>query len=386
MNNIKKLGQQDIMRFLDSIFEGDLHAKRVLSIANAVLGVIVNASLSIFSIGQGLALARGLNTKHAVKQVDRLLSNQSINVSSFFSYWIPFIIGQRKSIIVAMDWTDFDRDNHAVIAINLVTTHGRATPLLWKTVGKSDLKNNRNRYEDELLSKLKDAIPNDLQVMVLADRGFGDQKLFEFLEKELGFDYVIRIRGNITITDEKLEDSRAAQDWVGTNGRAKKLKNAFVTQNLYQVGAVVCVHRKQMKEPWCLVSNKMDIKSNEAINLYGKRWSIEPNFRDTKDAHFGMGMEQARIKSKERRDRLLLIGAMATALLTLLGAAGESLGYDRMLKVNTVKRRVQSLYRQGVLLYQLIPTMPKEKLHPLMTKYAELLKEQKVFDQALGFI
>ena len=36
---------------------------------------------------------------------------------------------------------------------------------------------------------------------------------------------------------------------------------------------------------------------------------------------------------------MLLLSALAIALLTLLGAAGESLGYDRWLKANTVKYR-----------------------------------------------
>ena len=40
-----------------------------------------------------------------------------------------------------------------------------------------------------------------------------------------------------------------------------------------------------------------------------------------------------------RRDRLLLISAFATALLTLLGAVSESLGMDRLLKSNTSKTR-----------------------------------------------
>jgi hypothetical protein len=38
-------------------------------------------------------------------------------------------------------------------------------------------------------------------------------------------------------------------------------------------------------------------------------------------------------------------------------AAGEALGYDRMLKTNTTKRRVHSLFRQGCMLYELMPTM-----------------------------
>jgi hypothetical protein len=42
-----------------------------------------------------------------------------------------------------------------------------------------------------------------------------------------------------------------------------------------------------------------------------------------------MGLSATRIGEPTRRDRLLLINAFAMALLTLLGAAGESLGLDR---------------------------------------------------------
>ena len=52
--------------------------------------------------------------------------------------------------------------------------------------------------------------------------------------------------------------------------------------------------------------------------------------------------------------------------MTLLGAAGEALGYDRMLKTNTAKRRVHSLFRQGCMLYYLIPPCREARLRPLM--------------------
>ena len=54
------------------------------------------------------------------------------------------------------------------------------------------------------------------------------------------------------------------------------------------------------------------------------RWDIEPSFRDTKDLRFGLCA--VRIADPQRRDRLLLLNAFAVVLLTLLGAAGESLG------------------------------------------------------------
>lgn len=381
----KKIGLNGIRKFLASLFEEDVHAMRVLSMANATLGVLSSASLAVYAIGQGLAHARGLITKHAVKQVDRLLSNTGIDVWGYFAYWVPYVIGPRQEIRVALDWTEFDRDDHSTIALNMITRHGRATPLLWKSVRKSSLKGKRNQYEDELLVRFKEVLPAGVKVTVLADRGFGDQKLFEFLRYTLGFEFIIRIRGNIIVTSTQGE-SRPAEEWIGKGGRAKLLRNALITLDGYEVATVVCVHAKGMKEPWCLVSSDPEIKARPVIDGYAKRWTIEPGFRDCKDPHFGMGMSQTRIGSTQRRDRLFLISAFATALLTLLGAAGESLGYDRLLKSNTVKKRVHSLFRQGCMLYELIPNMPTERLRPLIERFSEMLSEQRVFKEMFGVL
>ena len=67
------LQRHDLLNFIATLYEGDLHAKRVLSLANATLGVLTSASLAIHAVGRGLAQALGALTKHGVKQVDRLL-------------------------------------------------------------------------------------------------------------------------------------------------------------------------------------------------------------------------------------------------------------------------------------------------------------------------
>lgn len=380
MAKCKVFSVERVLKFVKSIFEEDVHAKRVASLANATLGVMSSGSLAIHAIGHGLSQARGLLRKHAIKQVDRLLSNPGIEVWAYFAYWVPHIVGQRQAIMVAMDWTEFDADGHATIALHLVTEHGRATPLLWKTVEKSTLKGCRNAYEDELLVRFKEVIAAGVKVTVLADRGFGDHKLLRFLCQELGFEYVIRIRGNISVTSAEGE-TRSAADWVGKAGRAKTLRHAAVTAQRYVVPTVVCVHAKDMKEPWCLVVADAQAKARTLINYYAKRWSIEPSFRDTKDLRFGMGLKATHIQDPPRRDRLLLLNALALTLLTLLGAAGESLGFDRGLKANTVKRRTHSLFRQGSMLYDLIPNMPEIRLRPLMQRFEELLLQLPAFQQ-----
>jgi len=141
-----------------------------------------------------------------------------------------------------------------------------------------------------------------------------------------------------------------------------------------------------MKEAWHLAASDGSLSPPQIIKLYSKRWTIEPSFRDSKDLRFGMGMKALRIDDPRRRDRLLLLNAFAILLLTVLGAAGESLGMDRLLRTSTVKRRVHSLFRQGCLLYDLIPNMSQERLRPLIERYQDLLRQNATFADAFGLV
>ena len=372
----------DVRGFIGELYGHDLHAKRVEALAGATVGVMTGASLAVAMIGQALAQARGLVTKHAVKQVDRLMSNAGIDVWDSFARWVPHQVGIRPDVLVAMDWTDFDHDDQSTLVLSLVTDHGRAAPLIWLTVWKEEIATRRNDYEDACLCRLAETLPQGCRVTILADRGFGDQKLFAFLVK-IGFGYVIRFRGNIKVTDAD-GTSKPAAEWVGKGGRARKLRDARVTAKGQQVGAVVCVHAKAMKEPWCLAASDPEASAAMLVNHYARRWTIEPQFRDTKDLRFGMGLSSTRVGEPMRRDRLLLVSAFAVALLTLLGAVGESLGMDRLLKSNTSKTRTHSLFRQGCMLYELIPNMPEHRVIPLMEAFARAVSEAPEFSKLLA--
>lgn len=370
--------------FLSRLYVDALHAKRVLSLANGTLGVMTGAALAVSLIGQALAKARGLFARSAIKQVDRLLSNAGVVPWDLFVSWVREVVGERREIVVAMDWTDFDADNQSTLALHLVTRHGRATPLLWLTVDKDELKARRNDFEDLCLSRLKALLPAGAAVTILADRGVGDVKLFAFLES-LGFQYVIRFRSNIYVSAVTGE-TRLAAGWVGKDGRARKLRDAEITAARHKVGAVVCVKAPGRAEPWHLAASDGALSASRIVKLYAKRWTIEPSFRDSKDLRFGMGLGSIRIDDPQRRDRLLLLNAFAILLLTILGAAGESLGMDRQLRTSTVKRRVHSLFRQGCLLYDLIPTMPEARLRPLVEPYQQLLSQNATFSEAFGTV
>ncbi|MGH7948833.1 MAG: IS4 family transposase [Candidatus Binataceae bacterium] len=378
------VGERKVVEHLEALFEEDLHAKRVMSMAHATLGAMEATSLSIHAIGRGMAMARSVTRKHGVKQVDRFLSNSAIDPWELAARWVPHVLAQRTEAVVALDWTEFDADDHSTLVASLVTSHSRTTPLLWKTVQKSALKGQRNAIEDALLVRLDEVVPEGVRVTILADRGFGDQELYRLLG-EFGFDYVIRFREIIAVTDETGE-SRPARDWVPSNGRAKMIKSARVTADGTAVPAVVCMKAKGMKEAWCLATSRVDLAPKPVVDLYARRFTIEESFRDIKDMRFGMGLGAMHVKDTGRRDRLFLISALAIALLTLLGAAGEAAGIDRLFKVNTAKTRQYSLFRQGCDYYDFLPGMRDSWLHPLMENFARLLNDHSVFKHAMGLI
>jgi hypothetical protein len=350
---------------------------------DGVDGVLHAATLGIRAIGQGLAAAQGLVPKHAIKQVDRLLSNTELDRESLFRCWVSFVVAERAEIVVNFDWTEFEDSDQSMVVLGLQTGHGRSTALVWKTVRRSELKDRRNDYEDELLVLLSAVLPEGVRVTVVADRGFADRKLFVFLKEELGFDYLIRLRANIYVEAESGEIRKAAE-WVGRGGRMRVLRHARVTAQPTAVPVVVCVQEPAMKDAWCLVSSRADWTGSQLKQAYGRRFTVEETFRDLKNPRLGLGLKQTVITRNDRRDMLCLLAVLAHALLTLLGKAGQELGMERWL--GATRPGGISLFRQGLLRYELLPTMREDWLRALMTRFGELLRQHMIFTGILGLL
>ena len=75
----------------------------------------------------------------------------------------------------------------------------------------------------------------------------------------------------------------------------------------------------------------------------------------------------------ERRNGLLLISAFATARLTMLGRRVRAWGWTGCSNPTHLKHVHASLFRQGCMLYELIPNMPEHRLLPLTQRFVEML-------------
>jgi hypothetical protein len=203
-----------IVRAVTAIFAGSrLHAKQIESVAHAIVGAMAAPRAGVAAVGRAAAALRCKPAKHGIKQVDRFLSNRNIDDLDLVRQYVAFVVADRRHVVLTMDWTEYGLHGQNRLAINLVTRHGRTTPLLWKTVPSAELKGQMSHQEVGLLGVLKSVLPASVkQVILLADRGFGDVDLYDHIQ-DLGFDFVIRFRGCITVT---APDGRSApaSGWV----------------------------------------------------------------------------------------------------------------------------------------------------------------------------
>jgi hypothetical protein len=367
-----------------AIFDPAIHVARVRSIANGVAGVLEASMVSIGAIGRAYACLSQITTKSGIKQVDRLLSNDGVALDEVMPAWVRHVVGDTPSVVVAMDWTDFDDDDHTTLCISLITTHGRATPLVWHTVNKSELQGRRTGHELSLVTKLHQWLSPSTQVEVLGDRAFGYRELYELLSK-LGWDYTLRFRDNIRIWEAGDDElSLRASAYVPANGRVRTLIRPRVTDARFEIPAAVFVKRKGMKEAWCLATSRVD--GDTSVRAYSRRFTIEETFRDTKDITFGAGLRATHIRNAARRDRMLLLIAIAHTALTVLGAASEASGLDRTLKANTVKRRTMSLLNQGLHWYRALAYgIRPDWATRLFDAYELLLRQHRFLGEILLF-
>jgi hypothetical protein len=173
----RQFGREELEGLMDEVFGGEVHAPRLASLTDGVDGVLHAASLGVRAIGQGLAVAQGLAPRHAITPVDRWLSDPKRSMAQVFGCWVPFVVGERRAILVNFDWTACEDADQGTVVLGRPTEHGRSTPLVWKTVTRSERKDQRHDHEDDLRVVCASVVPKHVRVTVVADRGFADSQL-----------------------------------------------------------------------------------------------------------------------------------------------------------------------------------------------------------------
>jgi hypothetical protein len=356
-------------RVVQGAFADALHHKHVLSLVMITIGVLLSDRLGIAAVGLAMSRAFGKTAKHGKKQVDRYLSNQKMSLNALFLCLVPFVVGKRQEIYVTMDWTEFDHDDQSTLALALLTPNKRTQPLLWMTVKKSTRKGKMRTYERRLLQQLRDDVPDHVVVVIVADRGFADVKLYKYMRDTLRFHFVVRYRQNTYV--EYKGWLHLSSELVPRNGRRRVIPNTTVTAKQFGPLNIVLYKAAKMKQPWCLATSLSVTDGAEIVRIYGARFRCEETFRDLKDVRYGYGLRLTAIRNSQRRDRFIFVFALAYLIHTLMGLTSEHLRLDKGLRANTVNYRTHSLFQQG---RALLASFSKDLRDAIVATFTALLR------------
>ena len=297
------------------------HKSRRAGIATLAAVIVDVRSANLMELAE--ALPREIGTAHDRYQyIERQLKNEKIDgdatIEPYALEVIERLSARGETVILQMDQSHIN-DVNEVLMLS-VRVAKRALPVAWRV--RSTQGNIGFAVQKELLDGVKAWLPENVSIMLAADRFYGTAQLIGWCQKA-GWSYRIRLEGNLTLNHEGGE--------ISTGEVVTRLPEGATGAELYDSGVVTNIgvlHEKGHKEPWIIA---MDAKPSRYTTLdYGMRWGIESMFSDFKSR--GFGLMQSHIQKPDRLERLILVMSIALYWAVSSGAFAKQQAADSGLK------------------------------------------------------
>lgn len=315
-----------------------------------------HANVALFSYGvmraescQQGQIARQVNGAETIdstlRRWRRFLANDSLDLEAFFAQWSAWVVKALgvKQVTLLVDETKLD-ERIGVMMVGLAW-EGRCLPLAWRTYRA----NSAADYPPEgqvgmiqaLLTQVKAGLTDEVEVLVLADRGIGTSPALCRAVEALGWRYLFRVTsqtkvvtaaGDVTIAQQV----QAGERWAGS-GMVFKQRGRIPAhaRALWDEGH---------DQAWALVTNDERLTGRE----YSHRNWQEQSFRDLKSGGWHWG--DSRIRHPDHVARLLVVLVIAYAWLVALGsqAVAARCAQPLLRRINGSMRRQWSLFKEGL--------------------------------------
>jgi hypothetical protein len=333
------LSPDTIMTWLERNVNG-VRRSRLKTLSAIVPGAMAMVGVSTHSLGR--AMQSATTAKHCIKRVNRFLGNAKLECEAIAAGIFDVFAPKRGRVLVLADWTDVANGKMLVFAM---PCNGRSIPFYTKVVPKNAGKGALKKAEMAGLAELKRICDSRSEVVIVADRGFGNKRWLAEV-RSLGFHFVQRLSNVFHVETERYIGALGDMD-LRKKAKARNWGRGTIGEDRVIEGVLVTTYDPKAKEPWYLVTDLDDIAAEDVVRIYRQRWWIETTFRDKKNREWGLGLDNVEFNSHERYERLFYIVALAFIFLSAHGAAAERNGFADTLKANTRKTRVLNLLRTG---------------------------------------
>lgn len=326
-----------------------MHAKRRACLAR--LAAAAQAGLGVVRMGRQLAANTAL--RHRIKCCDRLLSNPHLSGERLMVYraMAERILPQDGRIGIVVDWSVLRDDGSAQLLRAAAVVQGRAITVYEEVHPRERI--GSPIVQRHFMQAVRTIVPPGCRPIIITDAGFR-APWFHMLN-ELGLPWIGRIRNRDMVS------TRSSRGWVGCKtlyakaarqgrdlGPARYTRSNPVSCRLVlakrppkgrharsKAGNVRgdSHHKKQslgQREPWLLAVAPAlaGLGVERVIAAYVGRMQIEQTFRDLKNPRWGMGLRHSQTRPLPRLANLLLIAALFTYALWLIGLAARNAGFN----------------------------------------------------------
>ena len=336
------------------------HRARLDAVLRVVKALLDGGKLALTHLGrhrEGSAFI-----KHHIKAVDRLLGNPHLHRERIDVYakLAHALLAHLDRPLIIIDWADCELERELLILKAAIPVRGRAITVYEEVHPLR--RYNSPKTHHQFLTRLRTVLPSHVRPIVVTDAGFRGP-WFRAVES-FGWDWIGRIRNSIKYFRPETgrwcylhslyEQATPRARHIGWRclskrhrywcrlylvrayhrgpGRPRKRKSYGTNDRLY---------RKLHRAPWLLATSLPHTpgNANRIVRAYARRMEIEETFRDLKNHRWGFALRYARTTRTNRLEVLLLISALASLVLWLLGLAARARHWTRHFQANTEHRR-----------------------------------------------
>lgn len=226
--------------------------------------------------------------------------------------------------------------NRYCVVILSAVCHGRAVPLLWRTLEHPSASVSAE-VSIALLDRADALLAEFGAITLLADRAFPSAELLGWFVRKPRWRYVMRLRADTWIHGTAAPMGCEVRRLRLPRGHCRGFQGVQLWAEGSQRANLLLAHPTGLPvdEPWYLVSN-----ADPTLDLvwsYAKRFCCEQLFRDQKSGIFQLA--SSGLRDPERIDRLLLVVAIAVLASSLQGYA---------VSLDGLRRQVDPHWQRGL--------------------------------------
>jgi len=354
---------ETIVRRILAQARDQIHAYRLKAMLVAVAAIVRAGRLTVAALGR--SVHGRTDPKHSIKRIDRLLSNVRLHRERalVFSAMARWTLRDQTRPLVLVDWTMVTGRFRALYAA--VPIGGRAVTIYLEVHHEKKLGN--TRVQTKFLQRLSELLAPGCRPIIVSDAGFHGPFFRDVVA--LGWDFVGRLRGTAKARPLAGGAPISKEEFYARATASPQDLGAFqlYTHSKSVPARLVLIrkpkkpgrklppptskeeieYRRTAKDPLLVATSLTEPDAATIIDIYATRMQIEETFRDAKNFRFGWCLRHVVSRSGKRLSSLLLLTALATLAVVLVGFAAEKLGKHRAYQANTARSRVLSFFVLG---------------------------------------